>query len=187
MNPYSFLKDLERVIAGEGFVREKVFSLADLRNTDGSAIGAIGAGDFGLAAAETNGLALKWNASDATAFTLNLALPGDYDGDKDSLKLRLFAQSAGDTDTPALDATVYRKRAGAALSADLDPTISDAVPNNTAKGGVVEINVSGKSCQPGDVLHVTVTPGAHTTDALFLYGLTLRYRSNLVLTNPDER
>ena len=114
-------------------------------------------------------------------------VPRDYDQTNDYLRLRFLVNSAGDTNTPTLDATIYRKRTGVALSSDLDPTISLAMNNSTTIAGWIFINVDGKGCQPGDILTITVSASAHTTDAVDLYGAELVYKSDLVYNVKTDR
>lgn len=115
------------------------------------------------------------------------SIPRDFDATIDKLHIRFLANSAGDTNTPTIDAAMYRKRAGAALSADIDPTISAAVNSNTDIADWVEIVSEGDEWQPGDVVTCLFTTSAHTTDALNLYDLEVVYASDLVYYNDDER
>jgi len=84
---------------------------------------------------------------------------------------------------------MYRKRAGVALSSDLDPTISAVVNTNTAIADWVEIDASDLGMEAGDaVTFILATGGTRgTTDALNVYALEAIYKSDLVFNEPDER
>lgn len=118
---------------------------------------------------------------------LSFQIPRDYDQTQDTLKVRLLAVSAGDTDTPTIDAALYRVRAGSAITADLDPTISAAVNNSTSLSGWVEIDCSSLSLRPGDAVAIDLTTSAHTTDKLYIYGLEVVYKSDLVYFDRTDR
>lgn len=138
-------------------------------------------------AVETSAIVLQVAASQTHAGTYVINVPRDYDADTDYAKLRFLVESAGDTNTPTIDGAVYRKRPGAALSADLDPTISAAINNNTAKAGWVEIDMSSLDFNPGDTLTIVATTSAHTTDAANIYGVEFVYKSTLAYFVETER
>ena len=153
----------------KGVVVCEPIDLADFRESDGTA--------STLTALETNGFGIQWAAPNVDVRVLIVRLPESYSASGDKCELRLLAQMGGSTDTPAIDAAVYRKRAGAALSADLDPTISADLSSAAA---YVTIDISGNSCQGGDILVIKLTPEAHGTDAINVYGAELLYSSCLV-------
>ena len=187
LNPATFLKRLEAVITGEGF--KKVIPGLDI-NSLRLTTGAILAADSGnpmRASLETSFEGVQLASSQTSLGTLTSVVPEDYDESRDKLRIRFLANSAGDTNTPTIDAAIYRKRAATALSADLNPTISGAVNNNTAKAGWVEINADGLGLQAGDAITVVLTSSAHTTDALNVYGLEVVYAACLVYFDPTDR
>jgi len=140
-----------------------------------------------IAALESNLLGIVPASQSTFVCKIILEVPRDYDQTNDRLRLRFLANSAGNTNTPTLDATIYRKRAGVAISSDLDPTISPAVNDLTTLAGWVEINADGKGCQPGDILTIEITASAHGTDALNIYGVEAVYDSDLVYNVKTER
>ena len=187
LNPSTFLKRLEGVVTGDGFKR--VIQGINL-NTIHLASGAPLAADSGnpmRATLETYFEGVQLASSQTALGTLTFGIPRDYDATVDKLDIRFLANSAGDTNTPTIDATMYRKRAGAALSADIDPTISAAVNNSTTLAGWVEVRSHGDKWLPGDQVTCIFVSSAHTTDALNVYGLEVVYASDLVYYNDDER
>lgn len=187
LNAGTFLKRLEAVTTGYGFRRViQGININTLRLATG-AILAADSGNPGRVTLETyfEGVQLPSSQTDLGSLTFNI--PRDYDQTVDKLRIRFLANSAGDTNTPTIDAAMYRKRALAALSADIDPTISAAVNNNTTKADYVEIVSDGDGWQPGDAVTVLFTTSAHTTDALNIYGLEVVYASDLVYYDADER
>lgn len=187
MTPANFLPGIKNIPnpGGSGILRRVSVPLAAILGAAGANPGAIAAGAFGFKAVETNGLALAWNGEDVTEVLVETVVPVDYDAESDELKLRLLVQMGGATDTPALTADVFRKRAGAALSADL------AVANTedaSATASWLVLDISGKGLQAGDVVQVFVTPeDAHDTDALHLYGVEWEYRGVIVNYDADNR
>ena len=186
MNSATFLHRLDNLITGNGFkcVIPGV-NIQSLTEEDGDRLDNSSTPPY--AAFETSGLGMAQASSTTFLGELDVVVPQDYDKSDDYLRIRLLAQSAGDTNTPTIDAAIYSKRAGSALGSDLDPTISAAVANNTANGGWVEINADGNSLQGGDALHIELVTSAHTTDALHIYALELVYKSDLVYFNKANR
>lgn len=138
-------------------------------------------------AVETSGLGTILDANTTTFGSFNFTLPPDFDSTAAEFKINILAASAGDTDTPALDAAIYKKRAGAALSADLNPTASAAIPNNTAKAAVRTIDLAGADLDAGDVLTVVLSTGAHTTDNVVIHGIEVQYKSVMVFEDSAAR
>jgi len=167
-NVANFLKGLEALVTGDGFKR--VIQGVNI-NTLRLATGAVLAADSGnpmRATLESYFEGVQLASSQTALGTLTFQIPRDYDETVDKLDLRFLANSAGDTDTPTIDAAMYRKRAEAALSSDIDPTISAAVNTNTSKADWVEIRSHGDGWKAGDAVTVILTSSAHTTDALKL-------------------
>ena len=186
MNPGTFLKNCERITTGCGFKKEiQGVDINSLRDADGTILTA--ATEPSREALETSFIGAVVSASQTDLGTLTFKIPRDYDASVDKLYIRFLANSAGDTNTPTIDAAMYRKRDGAALSSDIDPTISAAVNNNTNKADWVEIVSEGDKWQPGDAVTVALTTSAHTTDALNIYALEVVYFSDLVYYNNSER
>jgi len=126
---------------------------------------------------ETNGMTVAIAASETAGGSFTFQIPRDYDEATDELKIRLVAGMDGATDSPTMDATVYRKKAGVALSADLNPTASSALGEATAWK---TIDVTGEGLVRDDILTINLVSGAHTTNAVSIHAVELVYRSTLV-------
>ncbi len=185
LNAAHFLKQLDGVITGSGFKRVLQGVNINTVKADGGLI--LTASTNPRRTAVGNFDVLASNTSDTDLGRLVFNVPRDYDQSLDSLKIRFLAQSAGDDDTPTIDAAIYRKREGVALSSDLDPTISGAVSNNTSLADYVEIDCSDLGMKPGDALNVVLTTSAHTSDVLHIYSLEVVYKSDLVYFSKTDR
>jgi hypothetical protein len=186
MNPGTFLKNCERITTGLGFKRViQGLNINSLRDADG--IIPTASTEPSREALETNfdGIVVSNGQTDLGSLTFQI--PRDYDESVDKLDIRFLANSAGDTDTPTIDCAMYRKRAEAALSADIDPTISGAVNNNTNKADWVQVRSHGDSWQAGDAVTCIFTTSAHATDALHIYGLEVVYASDLAYFDDADR
>jgi hypothetical protein len=170
---------------GGGLMVEQVLPLGSIK--DGAGLTLTGATTPTIAAIETSGVAIVVAASQTAAGTILWQVPIDYDETSDELYIDLLTQSSGDTNTPTIDATIFRKRAGAALSDDLNPTISAAIPNNTAKAAIRTINASGLGLQRQDALTIDLITGTHTTDTVGIYSVTLRYKSSIASYRHADR
>lgn len=124
---------------------------------------------------ETNFEGLRVSSSQTALGDLTFLVPSDYNQDQDRLYVKFLVKSSGDTDTPTIDATLFRKRAGAALSADLDPTISAAIPTDTVDAAWRTITVEAQDLDPGDAVTFVFTTGAHTTDNVDVYAVKVEY------------
>lgn len=165
----------ERVTQGQGFLKNQPVSLYDFHlASDGAPLTTTLTTNPGPDKTDTNMTTLSWAASKVVTAGLNFSVPDDYDKAKDHLKLKLKAVMASTTDTPAIDAALYKDDDGAT---DLDPTISADLSDTLAW---VEIDCSGQSLEAGDVLQINITPEAHTSDALNVYAAKWEYRSTLV-------
>lgn len=132
---------------------------------------------------ETSARVLMVQENVDTIGTLRFTVPRDYDEATDELRLRVLASQltvATDNDVQ-LDAEVYRKRAGVALSADLGPAGPSTVLSTTEQW--VEFNFTGLSFRRDDVIQIKlITDGHNDTDGeeVLIHELELVYRSTLV-------
>lgn len=185
MNPFQYLKQMNSLPppGGDGIrVEAGLNPISDLRTAAGLVLTA--ATTPAVVAAETNALVVQAVASSNVLGSFVWAVPKDYDNVKDELSIRIVAQMGGATDTPTLNATAYRKRAGAALTAALTSVVSGAL-SNAAKE--VTIGLSGNGLKPDDVLTINLTSGAHTTDAINEYSVDLVFRSSIVTSDVTQR
>ena len=186
VNPATFLKRIDGIITGSGFKRVIQGVNINTVRADGGLI-LTGSTNPNRTAVETSFDALVVTNAQTDLGRLVFQVPRDYDQSLDYLRLRFLAESAGNTDTPTIDAAIYRKREGVALSADLDPTISLATNTLLALADWVEVNCDGLDLRPGDALNIELTTSAHTTDSLHVYGLEAVYKSDLVYFEKQER
>jgi len=191
MNPFALLKQIGSTPSGGGDgirVTRTLNIVSDLRTAAGLVLTA--ATSPAVLAVETNGLIVSAAATVNTLGSFNFAIPRDYDRTADQFRIAVLANSGGATDTPTLNATIYRKRAGAALTADAAPTASAAIPGLAAPAAIaaqVFIVSNSKGFRGGDVLTINLTSAAHTTDTIQIYGVEVQYRSAIVFDNADLR
>ncbi len=187
MNPGTFLKRAESITTGFGYKKEiPGLGINQLRLATGGIL-VVDSGNPGRVSLETSFEGVQLPSSQTALGSLTFKIPRDYDQTQDELAIRLLANSAGDTNTPTIDASLYRKREGVALTADLDPTISGATNTNTALADWVEVNCDALSLQPGDAVTVQLTTSAHNSDALNVYAIEVIYRSDLVFNVQTDR
>lgn len=188
MNPFQFLKQLAGLpAAGKDGIRvgHSLNLPGDLKTTAGLTLTAATVPT--VANNETNAIAIVAAASGTANGSFVWAVPKTYDESADELKIKLLIHSGGDTDTPTMTATAYRKRAGAALTSALTVVASAAINNNTTGAGEVTIDLSGNSLRGGDVLTINLVAGAHTTDTTVLNGVRLEYKSGIVFQTLSDR
>lgn len=165
-----------------GFLVSKALNLAsDLRTAAGLTLTA--ATVPAVLLTETNGMTVAIAASQTAGGSFTFQVPHDYDEATDELKIRVMAGMDGATDVPTLDATIYRKKAGVALSADLNPDASSALAAATAWK---TIDASGLGLVRDDVLTINLVSGAHTTNAVSIHAVELQYRSTLVSYHEED-
>jgi hypothetical protein len=132
---------------------------------------------------EVNARVLKVEENVDTIGYIRWAVPRDYDEKLDILTLRVLAsQVAQVADAHVhLDAEMYVKKAGVALSADHNPTASTVLLSTTEQW--VEITLSGHGLKRDDVVAIElITNGGNNTDGdeVLIHDLELVYRSTLV-------
>jgi hypothetical protein len=162
--------------AGKGFIP---LALADAREVSSNAtINA--AGNGGLLASDTtpilqrvNGatdkaLRLNWAASNVDEITWSFAYPPDVD-ENSALEVHFLAAMAGATDTPTLTVGYF------VGVGDTDAGGASAAVTGTT---VAEYSVSVAAADvgaPPKVASVSLVPGTHGTDALYLYAAWIEY------------
>ena len=182
MNKATFLFGLRTLITGQGFKKVQPISIRDFcLASDASTLTTTlttNAG-FDMKGTSSKSIVLSWAASKVVAVGLTVQIPDDYDATNDYLKLRLKVMSAGSADTPTFTAAAYVNGAATDLAPDASAAISATL-------GWVEIDLSSNSISPGDVLTITLTPAAHTTDAIDVFAAKLEYRSDLVFYSDSN-
>lgn len=186
-NVANFLKGLEFLVTGDGFKRTiQGLNINQLHLASGAPLAA-DSGNPMRVTLESYFEGVQLASSQTDLGSLTFPIPRDYDATVDKLDIRFLANSAGDTNTPTIDCAMYRKRRVAALSADIDPTISAAVNTNTAKADWVEVRSHSDGWEPGDQVTCLFTSSAHTTDALNIYDVEVVYASDLAYYEDTER
>lgn len=188
MNPGNFLQKLEAVVTGNGIKRTiPGLDINSIRDADGTILTA--ATEPSREALETSFIGLVVSSSQTDLGTLSFAVPRDYDATVDKLRIRFLVNSGGTTDEPILDAAIYVKKPGTALSSDLNPTASAAIPKTSSTTGAAwrEIKVEGEGLEPGDALTCVFSTGAHTSDAVNVYAVEVAYIGDIVYYEEGER
>lgn len=157
--------------------------LALLRElSSGSTINA--AGNGGLLASDTtpildtiNGdtdgcFRVEWAASNSDPVAFQVSLPDDLDRTADLL-LYLRSYMAGATDTPTIAADTYFDEGDTKVEDTSDAL--DATPT----GRLITIAAADIPAS-AEIMSVELTPGAHTTDALYITGIKLKYQRKIL-------
>lgn len=110
---------------------------------------------------------LRWAASDVNKIGWHVSLPSDLDA-ASAITLHTYANMAGSTDTPTLTWEAFFN------VGDSDAGGATAALSTTLAEQSVTIAAGNVPAAPG-VLALTLTPGAHGTDAAHLYGAWLEY------------
>lgn len=185
MTPGNFLQVAHDIEAGQGFWVERETDLGQWRA--GTTAASLDTGTTPLLAYAFNSIlpAVYWASSQSQPINLCYTLPIDFDAAKDSLRIRVTAVMGGTTDTPAITASGYRARPGDTTTTALTSVASDPITGTTV--AKYDIVMTGDKLQPGDNLRITLTPGAHTTDILYVLGIAIGYKSSLVAYTKGER
>ena len=190
MNQANFLKKLEGLVTGDGFKRSVPIPLGSILDHTGASLTAT-LTEIGMDLLDTGSKQMVIFVDDDqnTMGVFNFVVPQDYDESVDKLRIRaLLSMDGGTTDTVYLDAEVYQKRAGAAASADLDPTAETTAISATVAGAAwSEVNCDGESLAGGDCLTILLKVGDHTTDGIMIYGVEVVYAGDIVYFDVDDR
>jgi len=113
-------------------------------------------------------LRLNWASSNNNEIAINVILPQDLDATQD-MTLHVYAAMAGATDTPVLDLDLFFGVG--------DTKISDATGAITgASAAEYTATIAAADIPSNSIpLSIEITPGAHTTDALYVYGIWIEY------------
>ena len=191
LNPATFLERLDAVITGKGFKRAVPVHLNECHKYDDGALltTTVTAAGYDLLDTSSKQRVIFVDDDETSMFGFNFSVPEDYDESVDKLRIRaLVSMDGGTSDTVYLDAEIYRKRAGAAATADLDPTIDPVrIPAAVASASWGEVNADGNALQGGDQLTVVLKTAAHTTDGIIVYGIEVVIASDLVYFDKADR
>jgi hypothetical protein len=112
-------------------------------------------------------LRLEWAAGNVDAITISVASPPDLDN-AESVTLKLRAKMAGATDTPVIAAVIFEDVGGSDIGGN-----TGALSNSLAT--VTRTFTPTASTSTVKAWSITLTPGAHGTDALELYSAWIEY------------
>jgi hypothetical protein len=182
MNMGTFLKKLNFIVTGNGFLREKILNISNFHlDSTGAPLTTTLTTNPGFDKLGTNMVGLAWAAGKVVAAGIDIPIPMDYDESKDVFKVKLKFKMAGSTDTPTVTVAAYKDDDS---TTDLAPTAISAL-SSTATWK--EIDLDGNDLQGGDTVHISLTPGTHGTDAVELYGVKIEYASDIVAFNKSDR
>jgi hypothetical protein len=178
MNEQNFLKQIQGIVTGDGFVREVPIPLICLVNTNGTAL------------ALTSNVAAIYLQDDNDSVTFNFKVPLDYDEGVDELAVVLTAQlTTGDLSAGSNYITlgmdqVKRLQPGKAAAEDLTTAAATAAGDDQDVDDVVAaeyvFELSGLGLKVGDCLSIEVDAQETGTAEAAIYGASVRYRSDLV-------
>jgi len=121
-----------------------------------------------------SGLILTWAASNSDAIIFQTPLPPDLDVASD-LVVHFRAKMAGSTDTPTIASDAYVNEGDTKVE-DVSAALSATYAEKTITIAAADIPAGAQT------LTVELTPGAHTTDILYLSAIWVEY-TGITLTS----
>jgi hypothetical protein len=158
-----------------GVTREKFISIFDFRKTTGIAIDATVTEEPHYTAS-ANVEIMTWAADDVAAAKTYVQIPDDYDAITGTMNLKLWALQTGSTNVITIALNAYQIRNGVVVGADIsadDYALSQSGVADTPEELSIALTTTGLA--KGDVLYIHLTPSAHGTDSIFVYGMMLEY------------
>lgn len=130
---------------------------------------------------------VRWAANDAAAATFTFVLPGDYNHliDKCYARLSLWKSTAGNLGI-TMGGAYNQIRAGTAIPVAAIDITAVAISDATTPS-ILNLDFSGASFRAKDSMTFRLTPAAHDTCVIDLYGITIRYSGGLSLFDETER
>jgi hypothetical protein len=171
----------QHVLSAQAFIPVALTSLRELTAgaiPNAAANGGLLASDttpiLNTANGDTDGaFRLSWAASNSDAVGFQIPLPPDFDGAA-NLEIHVRAAMAGATDTPTISCDSYFDE-GDIKVADVSAAITGAA--------YAEYTITIAAADIPDTAQtfsVELTPGAHTTDALYLSAIWIEYKRKLL-------
>lgn len=179
--PDNFLYALRQIVTGGGKLSNSTLPAPDGGFNQDVNVG-LNSGPLASGATLTtsNNVPIISSAASSTALLINtnsFIVPRDYDQTTDKVIVRIFAKSAGTTDTPTLtvasSTTVLAGTVGVAAKSITGAAISNKV-------AVYEYDLSGLGLVRDEILSFTLTSAVHNTDAVQVFAIELVYASTLV-------
>jgi hypothetical protein len=170
-------------VSGNGFLRVRNIPLRDVcLASDASTLTTTLTTNPGFACADTNTPVLAWAATKVVEAAITFQIPDDYDESNDVCKLILKSKMGGTTDaTTGFTVDVFK------ASAPTTDLALDDTAYMTSSYTQVELDISGQGLTAGEVVTVQIAPNTHGTDAVYVAGIKMEYRSDLCAFDPDDR
>lgn len=180
MNEGNFLKRVESLVSGEGFIREKDVPLSACIATGASA-----------AALSSNVVVITFDA-DNESVTVPFKVPMDYDEAQDELAVVLTALlTTGDGSSNKILLNLDQvKLARLGQTAVTDETSNvTSLDQNVLSTAIAEYawTLSGLGLKAGDCLSIEIDAQETGAAVATLYGAAVRYRSDLAAYDPADR
>lgn len=185
LTPGNFLRIIKGLMAGDGYWVERETDLGSWRAATTTVPLSASTAPLLAYAFDSVLTAIYWSASSSATTSINFKIPADFDQSQDTIRIRLTAAMAGTTDTPTITASGYRARVGDSAATAITAVASDAITGTAI--AQYDILLTGNEFQPGDDLRIILTPGAHTTDILYVTGVAIGFKSCLVAHDKDGR
>lgn len=191
-NVANFLKGLEALVTGDGYKKSYPLPLSNWHDSGGllltTTLSAMG---HDLLDTGSKQLVIFIDDDETSMGIVPFSIPQSYDSTLDKLRIRLLVSMDGGTSNAEvlITSALYRKRAGAAATADLDPTddTDTYIPSAVADAKWIEINADGNGLQGGDQMTLHLTSGSHATDGIIIYGAEFIINDDLAYYNDDDR
>lgn len=192
MNPGTYLKNTERITTGFGYKKSYPIPLSGWFDSSAAHLTTtLTAMGYDLLDTGSKQLVIFIDDDETSMGIVQFPIPQSYDESNDRLRIRLLvSMDGGTTDaTVLITSALYRKRAGAAATADLDPTDDTAtyIPSAVADAAWIEINADGNNLQGGDQMTLHLTSSSHTTDGIIIYGAEFIINDDLVYFAHADR
>lgn len=175
--------------ADRGYTEDFPIGLADLKT---SALLTLTAGTTPVIEVSSNVGRITWAATVVNAAGYATKLPGQFAVHARENRLELvadFDRNAVADGAVTLTATIYAK------SPDGNKGVFTATATLAASTGTQRLvfrfndglDASSNQLAPGDSITMAITPAAHGSDAIYLYGLAWRWNRNSTLTSTTDR
>lgn len=119
---------------------------------------------------------LSTAATNTTGPVISWTVPRDYDEKTDQVTLRFVANMGGASDTPTVTITPKTKVVGSAATTLATQTTAALSATET----LYTVTFNSPGLKRGNILLLTFTTGAHTTDVIQYRSIYASYRSCLV-------
>ena len=192
LNAANYLHRTRFTVTGDGFKKSYPLPLSNWHDSGGllltTTLTAMG---HDLLDTGSKQLVIFIDDDETSMGIVPFSIPQSYDSSLDRLRIRLLvSMDGGTTDAEVLiTSALYRKRDGAAATADLDPTDDTAtyIPSAVADAAWIEINADGNDLQGGDQMTLHLTSSGHATDGIIIYGAEIVINDDLVYYDGDDR